>query len=45
MYARNDPQNFLAHPDDIADRMIRGLVLSNFDLVSSNAILNVIFFV
>ena len=34
LYAKDDPENFLSNPEDIADRMIRGLILSSFDLVN-----------
>ena len=33
MYEEGDPENFLSDPDEIADRMMRALVLNDFDLV------------
>ena len=34
MYEDDDPENFLSDPDGIADRMMRALVVNDFDLVS-----------
>ena len=34
MYEEGDPENFLSNPDEIGDRMMRALVLNDFDLVS-----------
>jgi hypothetical protein len=34
LYEKDDPNNFLFDPDTIAERMIRGLMLSDFDMVS-----------
>ena len=34
LYEQDDPENFLSDPETIAERMIRGLMLSDFDMVS-----------
>lgn len=34
MYEKDDPENFLANPEEITERIIRALVLNDFDFVS-----------
>jgi hypothetical protein len=34
MYEKDDPENFLANPEEITERIMRALVLNDFDFVS-----------
>ena len=34
MYEKDDPENFLNDPDEIAERMVRAMIMNDYDLVS-----------
>jgi hypothetical protein len=37
MYGPDDPENFLSNPEEIAERIMRGLIMNDFDLVSDDS--------